>query len=104
MHGYSTEKKQRTKMGTSYSSLGDIMIGVLQGSILVLLLFNLSLCDLFLLMEDTDFASKISLVSSAWLEPDILAPLLGNNKGWKTSMHVDDNTLYISSDGIDQVA
>ena len=48
---------QRTKINSEYSSREEIMFGVPQGSILGSLLFNIFLCDLFLIMENIDFAS-----------------------------------------------
>ena len=48
---------QRTKINSEYSSRKEIMFGVPQGSILGSLLFNIFLCDLFLIMENIDFAS-----------------------------------------------
>ena len=41
----------------SYNPWAEILFGVPQGSILGLLLFNIFLCDLFFIMNETDFAS-----------------------------------------------
>ena len=74
VHNYLSNRKQRTKINSTYSSLLEIIFGVPQGSILGPLLFNIFLTDLFFIIEDTDIAS-----------------------------YVDDNTPYVIADNIDGV-
>ena len=74
VYSYLKNRKQRTKINSAYSSWEEILFGVPQGSIQGPLLYNISLCDLFYMMNDTDFAS-----------------------------YADDNTCYVSVDTIDEV-
>ena len=48
---------QRTKINSEHSSWEEIMFGVPQWSILGPLLFDIILCDLFLIMENIHIAS-----------------------------------------------
>ena len=50
-------RTQRTKLNYAYSSYTDIKYGVPQGSILVPLLFNIDVCDLFFRDYKCDIAS-----------------------------------------------
>ena len=57
MQSYLSNRKQRTKINTAYSSWVEIIFGVPQSSNLGSLLFNIFICDLFLIINKVDFAS-----------------------------------------------
>jgi len=71
---YLTDRKQRTKIGSSYSSWHNIDTGVPQGSILGPLLFNIFLNDLFFAITATEVCN-----------------------------FADDNTLYCGDQNLDRV-
>ena len=55
VHSYLTNRKQRTRVNGDYSFWEEILFGVLQVSILGPLLFNIFLCDLFLILHFLNF-------------------------------------------------
>ena len=59
IYGYINERKQRIKIGDLFSPWTDLLFDVPQWSILEQLLFNIFLCDLFLLIRDLDIASYV---------------------------------------------
>ena len=54
---YLFNRQQRTNTNASYSSWKEILFGVPQGSILRPLLFNIFMCELFIILEEIYFAS-----------------------------------------------
>ena len=74
VHSYLKNRMQRTKINSEYSSWEKIMFGVRQGSVLGTLLFNIFLCDLYLIMKNIDIAS-----------------------------YADDNTPYTTGNSIEEV-
>ena len=67
-------RKQRTNIENTYSTWLDVIFGVPQGSILVLLLFNVFLADMLFTVNDIDMPS-----------------------------HADDNTPYMIADNVDDL-
>ena len=74
IHSYLTNRKQRTIVNGDYSSWEEILFGAPQGSTLGSLLFNIFLCDLFLVTKKTSFAS-----------------------------YADDNMPYVTAENLDEV-
>ena len=71
---YLTGRKQRVKINSNFSSYLDLFQCVSQESILIPLLFNPLLCDLFLCVEKADIMN-----------------------------YVDDNTPYVCSENVDAI-
>ena len=53
---YLTDRKQKTKIGSSFSDFLNILFGVPQGSILGPLLFIIYICHLFMEYDAIEFA------------------------------------------------
>ena len=57
IYSYTSGRKQRTKINSSFSRWAEILFGVLQGSILWPLLFNAYIYDLFFEVSDLEYTS-----------------------------------------------
>ena len=57
VHGYLSDRKQKTRVNNSYSTWFEILFGVPPGSILGSLFFNIFLADLFFILSETDIAN-----------------------------------------------
>ena len=57
IHDYVSNRKQRTNLNRTHSSWLEIVFGIWQSSILGPLLFNISLADLLLILNNVDIAS-----------------------------------------------
>ena len=54
---YLSNRKQRAKINESYSSREEILFGVPQGSVLGSLLFDIFICDLFIMINDINITN-----------------------------------------------
>ena len=62
---YLNERKQRTKIHTSYSPYTNIACGVLQGSILGPFRFNINMCNMFLKNTNVILLATLMIINLA---------------------------------------
>ena len=80
IYNYLQNRKQRVKIGNSFSSWAQILLGVPQGSILGPLLFNIFICDLFFVLCDNEMANYAD-DSTPFTVSDTIDSVLTKNKG-----------------------
>ena len=67
LQDYLKNRKQRTKVGSLYSSWEKILSDVPQGSILVPLLFKIFTCDMFLILKNIKFTGYADDNTPFWV-------------------------------------
>ena len=82
---YLSNRYQRTKINTSFSSWTELLLGVPQGSVLGPLLFNIYLNDLFWFNEETDAANFADDTTLHGCDKDL------NNLLWR----LENDTLIV---------
>ena len=91
VQNYLKNCKQRTKINSAYSSWGEVLCRVPEGSILGPFLFIIFLCDLFLIIDDIDFTSyaddNTPYATGNDME-DVIFKLQNSSKMWRRGVVV----------------
>ena len=104
LHSYLSNRMQRTKITSVFSSWLEICLGVPQGSILGPLLFNIFINDLLFVIQKThicNFADDNTVYSSASSTEEVISSLkhdLHHVLRWFSSNQLVVNTEKISND------
>ena len=99
LYSYLTNRHQRVRLNSNYSTWSEIITGVPQGSILGPLLFNIYLSDLFLFTQDSDIANYADDNSPYACNTDYISVITQLEKDSKTLLEwVSNNALKANPD------
>ena len=99
VQSYLSNRKQRTKINSEFSSWEEILFGVPQGSILGPFLFNIVLCDLFFIMNDVEFACYVDENTPFFVGNDLNDVILKLQNASKTLFEwFNDNQMKANPD------
>ena len=97
VHDYLSNRKQRTKVNRTYSSWLEIVLRVLQGSLLGPLLFNIFLADLLFILNNVDIASYADNNTPYVIADVINSVITSLKKASKVSFQWFENNLLKSN-------
>ena len=99
IYSYLTNRQQRVRINSNYSTWSEIITGVPQGSILGPLIFNIYLIDLFLFTDDADIANYADDNSPYACHLDMDAVILQLEKDSRVLLEwVSNNVLKANPD------
>ena len=99
LYSYLTNRRQRVRINSNYSTWSEIISGVPQGSILGPLLFNIYLSDLFLFTDNSDVANYADDNSPYACKADIHSVIAQLEKDSRTLLEwIGNNVLKANPD------